>query len=684
MKILSQLKDVKPALECKLARRFALYTVSISFLVALLISMMFAYKSYNDGIDGLKKKLSQVEPSINRPTALHLWQINLKALNIMTDALLMDRDIVYVKLLDEKGNTLVEKGKEPARYAIKKRIPVYHQQDGGKGIYLGELDYVATTEAFYEQIERVIIGSVIAIFIFFLIFTLLILFIYWESTVRYLLAIREYTNKIRRDGYKEEIGQLVLDRTDGHKDGKRDELDELVCAINDMHHEVIEQFTAIEHQSLHDELTGLPNRRMTYRLLANAITHCREANGYGALLSIDLDNFKLLNESMGHTVGDKILCEVANRLTAICNQDFQPARISGDEFLVLQSNIVSSQNKEMEIAEKFSRQLISNISQAITINGAHFKPTACVGIALFEPKSNPDVVVKQSDNALHHAKSEGPGHIAFFEPVMQKNTDKRLQLEQLIDKAVEKDLLFVHYQPKYDGQRKICSAEALVRMHDEEGGIVSPGEFIPVLEETGAIVKIGDHIIKTVFEFIQKYKDDIKESGLKSIAINVSPTQYSSAGFADRVIALSRQFDIDPKSIILEITEEVVASSIDNVVDVMHQLTQHGFRFSIDDFGTGYSSLRYLKGLPLGELKIDKSFVDDVTTDSRASAIVKTIIDMAHNLDLDVVAEGVETKDQFDCLAKYRCEQYQGFLFSRPLMEDDFLAVLQSNSSQYE
>ncbi len=472
---------------------------------------------------------------------------------------------------------------------------------------------------------------------------------------------------------------MILDRTGGHKDAKQDELDELVGAINDMHHEVIKQYTAVEYQSLHDVLTGLPNRRMSYRLIEHAITRCSEVNGFGALFSTDLDNFKLLNESMGHSVGDQILCEVAKRLRAICDQPYQLARISGDEFIVVLSNIGTSRKMARVIAEKFARQLISSITQAMTIDGAHFKLTACVGIALFDMKAAPDIVVKQSDNAMRHAKSEGPGHFAFFDPAMQQKTDRRLQIEQLIDKAIEKDLLFVNYQPKYDSRKQICSAEALVRMYDEKGSIVTPGEFISVLEETGAIVEIGDHIIKTVFGFIQKYQDEIKRSGLKSIAINVSPTQYSSAGFADRVIAFSRQFDINPEFIILEITEEVVTSSIDNVVDVMYQLTRHGFSFSIDDFGTGYSSLRYLKNLPLGELKIDKSFVDDITADSRASAIVKTIIDMAHNLELAVVAEGVESDEQFNRLAKYQCELYQGFLFSRPLMEDDFLAALKSN-----
>lgn len=681
MNILMTPKDVVSILRCKLSRRFAVYTVGVSLLVALFISMLFVYKSYQDGLDGLKEELSQIERSIRSSLSLHLWQMNLDALEIMLNDLLMDKDIVHVRLLDEKGNILIEKGEEPVRHAIERRIPVYYdRRDGGGSVYLGELDYTATMEALYEKSRKSILSAIVAIFIFFLVFTLVVLFIYWESTVRYLLAIMEYMNRIRLGGYKGEMGCLMLDRAGQHKDGKKDELDDLVYAINEMRREVVEQYALVEYQSLHDPLTGLPNRRMIYNLVADATMHCREAGGYGALFSMDLDNFRLLNESMGHAVGDQILCEVADRLTAICSNGFEPARISGGEFLVLQRNIVSSREEAREIAERFSKELVRNISQSIMMDGYHFKPTVCIGVALFGRNTSADIVIKQSVNALHYAKTEGPGHISFFDPAMQQKTDRRLQLEQLIDKAVEEDLLFVNYQPKYDGQGRIVSAEALVRMRDEEGGIVSPGEFIPVLEETGAIVEIGDHIIETVFRFVRQHQGDMKRSGLKSIAINVSPTQFGSAGFVDRVIASAKQIDIDPGSIIFEITEEVVTGSIDNVVDVMRRLTGYGFRFSIDDFGSGYSSLSYLKNLPLGELKIDKSFVDDITTDARSGAIVKTIIDMAHNFDLDVVAEGVENEEQLNILAKYQCELYQGFLFSRPLMEKEFLDALRSNN----
>jgi len=668
-------------LRSRLANRFARYTVGLSLFIALLISGVFSYQSYHNDLRELNKELTQVEHSVRNSLALHLWQLNLDALNLLLDDLLIDKDIVYVKLLDEKGKVLIEKGHKPSsQKAIKRNLPLYYRpgQSTSK-TYLGKLVYDATTDAVDKEIVERVPGAILAIFIFFILLSLLILYIYWGSTVKHLTAIKEYANRIRLGGYKKKIGDLTLERRSHTAEEDKDELDELVDSINEMHHEIITQYTTVEYQSLHDELTDLPNRRMINNLLSDTIMHCRATGGYGALLSIDLDNFRLFNESVGHAFGDKVLCKIADRLRAVCDGRFHLARMSGDEFVVLQSDISPDREKAKEIARDFSEKILSTLSQTMTVEGHTFKLTACIGIVLFGPEAKSDVVVKQADNALHHAKTEGPGHLAFFEPIMQVQIDRRLQLERLIDKVIEKDLLTVSYQPKYDAKRQICSAEALVRLHDEENMVIYPDEFIPILEQTGAIIEIGDHIIRKVFEFIQQHKGEIERSGLKNIAINVSPTQYSSTGFSEKVTALAKEFDIDPEFIIFEVTEEVVAGAINNMIDIMYQLTKHGFRFSIDDFGTGYSSLRYLKNLPMGELKIDKSFVDEITKESRANAIVKTIIDMAHNFDLHVVAEGVETEEQFETLLAYRCDQFQGYLFSKPLPEEAFLDKLRGS-----
>ncbi len=661
--------------KCKIAKRFAFYIVSFGLLVALSISGIYIYNKYHNDLNNLDEELAQIERSIKSSLSQSLWQMNLNALDVLTNDLLINKDIVYVVLYDEKGNILIEKGEKKQKNTIEKSIPIYHQGNGEE-LYLGKLDYIVTTTNIYEKNKQAAFNAIIPIIVFFILLSIATILFFWHFIVKHLLAIKDYTDKLYLESYESgEIDDLVLDRaTDIRK--KEDELSILVSAINNMHHEIVEKYTAIEFQSLHDALTGLPNRRMINQLMIDATDHCRKANGYGALFYIDLDQFKLLNDSMGHTVGDRILLEISRRLTTMSEAGYQPARIAGDEFLILQNKVITGREEAKASAMDFAKKILSGISERIKIDNSCFKIKACIGITIFGAEVNAEVVMKQADNALYHAKEIGRGQIMFFAPNMQEMTDRRLQLEQLIDDAIEKDLFFVNYQPKYDHQHKISSAEALVRLRGKNGSIVSPGEFIPIAEESGLIIKIGDRIIEKVFEFIKTNQLDIEQSGIKSIAINVSPTQYSARGFTDKVVAYAKKFEIDPDFIILEITEEVVAGSIDAVLDVMMQLKKHGFNFSIDDFGTGYSSLRYLRNFPLNELKIDKSFVDDILEDDKAVAVVKTIIDMAHNLKLDVVAEGVENIEQFNILHQYGCELYQGFLFSRPLMENDFLAEL--------
>ena len=677
MKKLLSLNKFSSILQCKVARRFSFYIVSFGLIISLIISSIYVYSKYRNEITGLNIELTRIEQSVKNSLSQNLWQLNFNALNILTNDLLTDKDIVYVALFDENGKLLIEKGKKIQKYAIKRSIPLYHN-DNGKKIYIGKLVYIATTRAIYEENKKSALSAIVAITVFFIFLSLAIIFFLWHLIVKHLLTIKNYAEKLRLEGYKgEEVKDLVLDRPAKY-DEKCDELSDLVNAINKMHHKIVENYRTIEFQSLHDELTKLPNKRMINRLITNVIENCRKTEGYSALFYIDLDQFKLLNDSMGHTVGNKILLEVTRRLTTISGADYQPARIGGDEFLVLRNKIDTDREEVRAEATDFAIRILSRISECITIDDTNLKITACLGIALFGSDVDAEVVIKRADIALYHAKQKGRNQFTFFVPNMQESTDRRLQLEQLLDVAIEKDLLFMNYQPKYDHNQRIYSAEALVRLKDENGGIVSPAEFIPVAEESGLIIKIGNRIIEKVFEFIRKNRFDIERSNIKSIAINISPTQYSSPGFVDKIIAYTKQFEINPNLIMLEITEEVVAGSIDDVLDVMKKLKEYGFHFSIDDFGTGYSSLRYLKNFPLDELKIDKSFVDDIVKDDKALAIVKTIIDMAYNLKLDVVAEGVENTEQLKILRRNECKLYQGFLFSKPLMENDFLEKLKT------
>ncbi len=660
----------------KITRRFTLYIISFSLLVALVISALTIYKNYHDDLSRIHKDLMQIERSVKSSLVHNLWQMDLDALEILTNDLFREKDIAYVGLFDEKENSLIVRGAKPKENAMERSISLYYHPDNGERVYLGRLDYIATTTHLYERHRESVFRAIVPIVIFFLFLSLIIVLLYWHSTIKYLLVIKEYTEKLRLGGYKDDtIDDLMLNRP-AENSNEKDELGELISTINDMRHEIIEKYTAIQHQSLHDALTGLPNMRMINSLIKDAIVRCQTTNKYGALFYIDPDQLKLVSDSLGHATRDRVLLEISNRLTAVCGKNYQPAKIAGNEFLVLQNKMLSSREDAKTTALAFAKEILSLISEKIIIGNNSIKITVSIGIALFGAESETETIIKQADNALYHGKEKGRNQITLFTPSMQEMTDKRLWLEQLISVATEEELLFVNYQPKYDAQHKIYSAEALVRMHDMNGDTVSPGEFIPLAEESGQIIQIGDHIIEIIFGFIQKNQSDIARSGLKSIAINISPIQYSAPGFVERIIAYAKQYKVDPDFIILEITEDVMVDNIDTVLDVMVRLKKYGFKFSIDDFGTGYSSFRYLKNLPLNELKIDKSFINDMLKDDKAAAIIKTIINMAHNLKFDIVAEGVENADQFDTLLQYGCELYQGFLFSRPLEENAFLGRL--------
>ncbi len=662
-------------IKSKLTKRFTFRVVRFSLIIAIIISTLAIYRSYQEDINTLKKDLEQIEQSIKGSLTYNLWVLDLKALENLTNDLLLNKNIVYVAIFDENGNKLIEKGQKIREHVIKRIIPIYYKQPSGKIIYLGKLVYLATTAHIYEKYKHFILRTVGLILLFFLFLSVVIVFIYWNSTVKYILAIKEYTDKLRLGGYKAGvINDLVLDKK-SKKD--KDELDELVDAINEMHHEIVKKYSELEYLSYHDELTGLPNRRMIKKLISETVKKCQEKNGFSALLYIDLDQFKLINDSMGHTVGDLILLEISKRLKSICKKRCYPARISGDEFVILIKDVFSDRKEIENLALEVAQKIISEISKDIFVDGSSIKITTSVGIAIFGGESNPEIIMKQADNALYRAKERGRGQIAFFTPKMQKAIDKRLQLEQLIKTAIEKDLFFVVYQPKYNYKREIFSAEALLRLRSEEGEIIPPSEFIPIAEESSLIVKIGEYVIEKVFEFIRNNKQILENSGIESIAINVSPTQFCAPEFSNNLINSAKKFNIRPDFIILEITEEVVAGSIDTVLDVMNKLKKYGFKFSIDDFGTGYSSMRYLKNLPLDELKIDKSFVDDILHDEKTVAIVKTIIEMAKNLKIDVIAEGVENEEQFKLLYEYGCRLFQGYYFSKPLKENEFLEKLE-------
>ncbi|MCW8883175.1 MAG: EAL domain-containing protein [Sedimenticola sp.] len=436
----------------------------------------------------------------------------------------------------------------------------------------------------------------------------------------------------------------------------------------------------IEYQAYHDSLTNLPNRRLLLDRLELALHRSRRHGHEGALLLIDLDRFKTINDSLGHSVGDQLLCEIALRLISVLREEDTVARIGGDEFVVLLADVGHDTQATARRAEGVAEKIRHNLSLPIRIKDHELYITPSIGITLF-PMQHEDAgaVLRHGDTAMYQAKAAGRNTVRFFLPGMQEEADQRLGMEKDLRLAISRNQLKLFFQAQIDAEGAVCGAEALLRWEHPEYGLITPDRFIPVAEETGLILPIGEWVLQTACELITKWSNSELSDALRHIAVNVSPWQFRQPNFPVQVERILARTKADPGRLGLELTEGVVIDNVADTVDKMDSFKMLGVKISIDDFGTGYSSLSYLKKLPLDILKIDRSFVEDVTEDESNAAIVETIISMASHLGLEVIAEGVETQEQLDFLHSSGCRRFQGYYFTRPLPVEQFEAFV-SNS----
>ncbi|MBX9756573.1 MAG: EAL domain-containing protein [Pseudomonadaceae bacterium] len=437
----------------------------------------------------------------------------------------------------------------------------------------------------------------------------------------------------------------------------------------------------IEQLAFFDALTGLPNRRLLLDRLQHALTASARSGNCGALLFIDLDNFKVLNDSKGHVVGDLLLQEVAQRLRAAVRGDDSVARLGGDEFVVMLQGLAKEGASAAAQVAQVGGQLLSSLSQAYVLDGYEYHCTASIGVSLFSGKLQ-DVgeLLKCADAAMYSAKNTGRNALVFFDPAMQATLEARAQLAGELRAALPQGQLQLYYQAQINREGCVVGAETLLRWQHPQRGMVSPAQFIPLAEDNGLILPIGQWVLEHACGQLKAWQTHPLASALP-LSVNVSARQFRQADFVDVVRSALRSSGVDPARLKLELTESLVLDNVEAVIAKMHALRALGVRFSMDDFGTGYSSLSYLKRLPFDQLKIDQSFVRDIVTDSGDAVIVKTIIGMAHNLGLEVIAEGVETEAQRSLLLNYDCRVFQGYLFSRPLPLAEFEALLQSRDA---
>jgi diguanylate cyclase (GGDEF)-like protein len=430
----------------------------------------------------------------------------------------------------------------------------------------------------------------------------------------------------------------------------------------------------VRHIAFHDDLTSLPNRLMLNQRLDQALSRHRRAGTQLAILFMDLDRFKVINDSLGHEVGDFLLRQVADRLRAQSREGDTVARMGGDEFVVL----VENQANLLDISA-CARRLVEQLSAPYLLGEKACHVTLSIGISVFPSDGNDSQeLLKAADVAMYRAKQTGRNNYQYYLPSMNVHTLERLELELDLSHALERGEFLLHYQPKVEiATGLITGIEALLRWKHPLRGLVPLLDFIPLAEETGLIVPIGEWVLATACARTKAWQDQ----GLTklSVAVNLSARQFADSMLLPKLTRIIHASGIDPSSLELEITESMVMSHGESAVAVLEKLKSIGVQIAIDDFGTGYSSLAYLKRFPIDTLKIDRSFIRDIPADSGDMKITRAIIAMAHSLKLKVVAEGVETPDQLKFLRTQRCDAVQGYFLYRPLPEDEVVRVLRLN-----
>lgn len=432
----------------------------------------------------------------------------------------------------------------------------------------------------------------------------------------------------------------------------------------------------IERQALFDELTGLPNRRLLQDRLSQALARAKRNSRQAALMFIDLDFFKRVNDSLGHSAGDELLIEVARRLSAFLRSEDTAARLGGDEFVALLTDIEGGTDHVVSVVRRRGEELRKAIEKPIDVQGNEIFITGSIGVSLL-PGDTDDVddLLKHADTAMYRAKDDGRNTLRFFVPEMQATLARRMVMERQLRGALDAGgELELYLQPQYTEADVICGAELLLRWQ-HEGQFIPPDVFIPIAEDSGLIYRLGDWVIERACAIGAELKGALADREF-SLAFNVSPRQFRQKEFSDKVLKAIIDRDLPRGLIELELTEGLLIEDVDDTVSKMLRLRERGVRFSIDDFGTGYSSLRYLKSLPLDTLKVDQSFVRDVLTDPGDASIVRAIISMARTLELEVIAEGVETAEVRDFLITADCRRFQGYFYSRPVPLADFKVLL--------
>lgn len=434
----------------------------------------------------------------------------------------------------------------------------------------------------------------------------------------------------------------------------------------------------LKHQILHDPLTAIPNRFALIEYLTNELS--QEIDGeeepFSALLFLDMDNFKQVNNLFGHAVGDTILTNIAHLLKSNFNAEKQfVARLGSDEFVLVFSALSRQHKKAKALANGYAQEIISLLKTPTIVDGQNIRVSASIGVKLFSQSENQTVydLFNQADTALYHDGLMKKGGINFFQEEMQHQVVTRAMISKDLHTALDKQQFYLHYQPQVSSQGTLTGFESLIRWAHPDRGNIPPDDFISIAEDIGVIDRLGRYVLRQALSEFTAFLTHYQNERRLKLAVNISPTHFLQADFVSQVEEIMTQFDLTRCQLVLEVTECVVIQDIEDISEKMDQLHKLGVAISLDDFGTGYSSLSYIKRLPFDTLKIDRSFIRDITIDSNDAAIVEAILSMTQSLGVDVIAEGVETEEQRLFLEKRGCERHQGYLFGKPTLLREWL-----------
>jgi diguanylate cyclase (GGDEF)-like protein/PAS domain S-box-containing protein len=420
----------------------------------------------------------------------------------------------------------------------------------------------------------------------------------------------------------------------------------------------------------HDALTGLLNRRGLEQRLDAEISAARRSGRDGILIFLDVDDFKRINDSLGHKVGDRFLVELARRLSQYLRKEDVFARLSGDEFVVLLTDQSTTLDKTAQAAAGVIRNMLQILAEPFHIDSQILHVSASFGVTFFHPfATTSEEALKQADTAMYQSKKHGKNTYTFYHPAMKEAADLRLYFETELRNAVQDNQMSLVYQPQYDQHLHLLGYEALVRWIHPEKGVIMPADFISMAEESGVIIEMGEKILHIACSQMAQWQRE--GAVVPMLSINVSPSQFNHHHFVEMVMAVFSSTQVNPAKITLEVTENLIITNVDNVISKMNALKALGVRFAIDDFGTGYSSLAHLKKMPVDQLKIDRSFIKDIVSNNSDAAIVNTILSMAEHLSMKIIAEGVENQAQNDHLIKSGCKGFQGYWFCPPLQSHE-------------